>query len=247
MKDSEILRKQLTAEHHAVLFGVLAKNLINIYKEEAKELITKSVKQYGEQRGKRMALRVEKDGREKNILNYMCYGEWKANDGDMDIRTEKISPNLNLKVYKCPWYTSWKERNMLEYGCLYCNDIDESLVRGYNIELKLEVLKNRLEGSRYCDFSFKDAFLKNSDFEDVDMIKNSLGNSAIMEWDYHIGHIYKVIKENTVSKYGEKGNFIIEQSLNEFGDFYNRDLIDIIKEYDKIDFNNLPKLENGRY
>lgn len=51
-----------SASHHAILFAFIAKETISTFGEKGKEALTKGVIRYGNQRGRRMALRALADG-----------------------------------------------------------------------------------------------------------------------------------------------------------------------------------------
>jgi len=52
---------KFTAQHHALLFTSISKQVINqLGKKKGKQLLRKAVRRYGQQRGQRMALRLRK-------------------------------------------------------------------------------------------------------------------------------------------------------------------------------------------
>ena len=65
-----------TAQHHALLFTSISREVINnIGEKNGEKLIRKAVRKYGQQRGKRMALRAKKNGHDLTVANYFAYGE----------------------------------------------------------------------------------------------------------------------------------------------------------------------------
>jgi hypothetical protein len=60
-----------TAQHHALLFTSISKEVIDkIGEKNGEKLLGKAVMKYGQQRGKRMALRAKKNGHDLTIANY---------------------------------------------------------------------------------------------------------------------------------------------------------------------------------
>ena len=148
---------QFTARHHALFFSSIAKAVIHaIGKEKGETLIRKAVKKYGWQRGKRMALRARKNGHSLTVDNYFAYGEWEVPKNEMDFKLTERNPHARLNVFKCPWYVTWKESNLLEYGQYFCQEIDTALVSGFNPDLEIQVNSTRTNDGKPCDF-----FLKN--------------------------------------------------------------------------------------
>src|SRR6056297_1890778 len=105
-----------TPKHHAMLFSYLVKAAREKLGNKADEIVKKAVIKYALQRGRRMAKRVKKDGLELSVLNYLAYGEWEADPGDMDIEFKYNNESTNMVVHKCHWYNDWKSEDILEYG-----------------------------------------------------------------------------------------------------------------------------------
>ncbi len=120
---------QFTASHHALFFACVARSVIKeAGKEKSEAIIRKAVREYGEQRGRRMALRAKAYGYDLTIDNYFAFGEWEVPKSDMDFKLSEKNPHARLMVYKCPWYETWKDSNLLDYGKFFCKEIDAALV-----------------------------------------------------------------------------------------------------------------------
>ncbi len=76
-----------TAQHHALLFTSISREVINtIGEENGEKLIRKAVRKYGQQRGKRMAIRAKRNGHDLTVANYFAYGEWEVPKDEMDFK-----------------------------------------------------------------------------------------------------------------------------------------------------------------
>ena len=229
---------QFTASHHALFFACVAKSVIKETGEEKGEaLIRKAVREYGEQRGKRMALRAEKFGYGLTMDNYFAFGEWEVTKSDMDFKLTEKNPHARLIVYKCPWYETWEQKNLLDYGQYFCKEIDAALVRGFNPSLVLEVNSTQTNDKKPCDFLFKDAGL--SFFKLLGLAykkKIRPGRKCIMPWEYHTGHLSKTLGEVIRQELVNKADEIMENALNDFAVYYGRKCIKILKKYQKTDF-----------
>jgi hypothetical protein len=244
MKDvnKEKAHIEFTAEQHAMLFAWVSRALVEkIGVEKAGPVLKTAVKRYGEQRGRRMALRAENNHHKLDMLGYLTYGEWKAQKGEMAMLTIAEGANLRVSIPKCSWFTAWQEAGLIEYGKYYCQEIDAAVVRGFNPELKLEVKYIKPEDKPDCNMLF--VGLKMGPAEMMTMLMRKLfkpGYSAFMPWDYHTGHLYKTVKDVLVGELGTDGKLAFDIALAEFSERYGKDAVEIIKEYEKVDFNVLP-------
>ncbi len=231
-----------TAHHHALLFSSIAESVIRCLEEENGEiLIRKAVKEYGQQRGKRMALRAQKNGHDLTFANYFAYGEWEVPKSEMDFKLIEKNPHARLNVFKCPWYVIWEENNLLDYGKYFCREIDSALVRGFNPDLEIKINSTRTNDQVPCDFIFKDAGL--SLFKMLGLAykkKIRPGKKAIMAWKYHTGHLYKTLGDVIRQDLGDKADEIIRNALEDFSSLFSKKHIEIIKTYQDTDFNKLP-------
>ncbi|MCK5098662.1 MAG: L-2-amino-thiazoline-4-carboxylic acid hydrolase [Desulfobacteraceae bacterium] len=229
---------QFTARHHALLFVCVAKSVIKETGEETGGiLIRKAVRKYGEQRGKRMALRAQKYGYDLTMDNYLAFGEWEVPKNDMDFKLTEKNPHARLIVYKCPWHETWEENDLLDYGQYFCKEIDTALVRGFNPSLVLEVNSTQTNDKKPCDFLFKDAGL--SFFKMLGLAykkKIRPGRKVIKPWEYHTGHLYKTMGEVIRQELGDKTGKIMEDALNNFAIYFNEKCIAVIKKYKSTDF-----------
>jgi hypothetical protein len=240
--NKEEARKNFTAESHAMLFAWIAKAAIEkVGENKAGPALTKAVIRYGEQRGKRMAMRAKANHHPLDMLGYLAYGEWKAGKGEMQMLMSKELPNLRVKVPKCSWFTAWSAAGLTQYGKYYCQDIDVAVMHGFNPELKLEVGDIKPEGKQECDMLFHNARLGPSEMLTMSVRKMfKPGRTAIMSWDYHTGHVYKTMKEVLMEELGPAGEEAINQAMAEFSKRYGADAAQIVREYQDVDFNVLP-------
>jgi len=188
-------------KHHALLFGWISKAVHDrVGAEKAEEVIRKAVRRYGEERGGRMALRAEANGHKLSMVNYLAYGEWQPGH-----------------VHKCPWHEAWAENDLLPYGRLYCQEVDEALVRGFNPDLEIEVNGTKSEGEKHCEFVFHDANLGfiNTLLLGYRRAIKPAGN-AVMPWDYHLGHLFKTVGEVLSEELGELGVEAMDAALEDF-------------------------------
>lgn len=231
----------LTARSHAYLFGIIAKEVIDTYGEKGVKAVTQGVITYGEQRGRRMAQRTVADGLELSVLNYVAYGEWAAEPGEMDFSIPTKNPDVQFYVKKCPWYDIWQENHFLEkYGYLYCKYVDIAIAKGYNPDIQFDILTNRGLGDEVCDMRIRDAYASEKDEAELSARIKKLGNKVKMPWDYHCAHLYKAMWEAVVSNFGDNGQETMQKALLEFEAVYGKEAGDVMLKLMNIDYNVMP-------
>ncbi|WP_209341482.1 L-2-amino-thiazoline-4-carboxylic acid hydrolase [Flavonifractor sp. AGMB03687] len=228
-----------SASHHAILFAYLAKEAIDTFGEAGKAAVTAGVNRYGEQRGHRMALRTQADGNPLNVENYLVYGEWEAFPGQMDLRFPEYSPEVKMQNYRCPWHTEWSKRGLEEYGRYYCRDVDAALARGYN-GMELTLNANRMMGDACCDFTFRGCSVPPERMEGFKRKQAKIGSKAKMPWEYHVGHIYRTMKEAIVDAFGTEGEAAVARALESYRQEYGDEARDLVLQYADVDYDAMP-------
>ncbi len=245
-KGSTILNQgekmMMTARQHALLFALISKLLIReIGIEKGEPMIRKAVREYGRQRGKRMALRAKENGHSLTMDNYFAYGEWAVTKNEMKFKFIEKTPHARMNIFQCPWYETWKDSRLLEFGKYFCQEIDAALVHGFNPQLVIHVNSTRTNGGEYCDFIFRDAGL--SLFKSFHLIfkkKVRPGRNAVMPWEYHCGHLYKTMGDVIHKELGQRTDMILNDVVKEAAPFFREDQISRIVSYKDTDFEILP-------
>jgi len=232
-----------TPKHHAMLFTYIVKSAKEELGSKADEVVKKAVIEYAMQRGRRMAKRVNKDGLELSTLNYLAYGEWEADPGDMDIEFKYNSESTNMVVHKCPWYDAWKSEDILEYGEPYCKYVDGYLAKGFSEDLVLDVDGTRTEGSEICDFYFRYEALDEEDFKLLKNRKGKLGSKAKKDWDYHIGHLLASVEAVFAEEIGNKGNKVVNKALEMYKDKFGKELYARLMEFRDLNYESVDDYE----
>jgi hypothetical protein len=233
-------RYSFTEIHHALLFAWIAKAVIERVGEQRGEaIIRKATRQYGEERGRRMALRARANKHVLSMINYIGYGEYKIT-GEFALNIIERSPNARVRIPKCPWHTTWKENGLLSFGRLYCLEIDPALVRGFNPELRVDVNATLHNGAAQCEFVYYNADLTIPNYLLIQYRKVVRpGAKAVMPWDYHVGHLFSTLEKVAVEELGQTGQEAIEAGLIEFEERYGEQAIQKIvtsrnKDYQSI-------------
>lgn len=234
--------QNFTATHHALMFAWISRAAVSaVGEKEGERIVRKAVSKYGLQRGARMAMRAKANGHELTMANYLAYGEWRAGKGEMKQKIIEKVPHARAYVLKCPWQIAWKNNGLTAYGRYFCLAVDEALVRGFNQNLVLEINGTQTNGAEYCDFNFKDANL--TVFNTLRFVyrkKVKPGKTAIMPWEYHVGHLYKTLGEVIGDELGRQTGEVMAVALKDFSDRYGKEAGRVVESYEKTDFDRLP-------
>ena len=239
---AEIEKMEFTPTQHAMLFAWISRELVQKFGEErAGSVIRSAVRKYGNQRGRRMALRAEADGRPLDMFNYLVYGEWTAPQGEMQTEDTAFNPHLRSKVHKCPWSTAWEKNGLTAYGKYYCMEVDEALAEGYNPQLTLQVFQTKTNGADYCDFSFNDAHLDDKNARLLAERKAAVSGQSVKPWDYHMAHLLKTISQVVQENFGPEGEDAVRRALLIFEETYGSKTLESVKSKLFINFDQLPE------
>ena len=177
------------------------------------------------------------------MLNYLVYGEWQAEAGEMEQEITASAPDLHTRVHRCPWNTAWRENGLLPYGRYYCQEIDAALLRGFNPDLKLGVGKTQTNDGEPCEFVFYEARLVG--FNKLRYLAGKSirpGKRAHLPWGYHLGHLYKTVTEVISEALNPAEGLAVEEAaLAEFASRYGQPAAQIVRSYRSVDFDSLPK------
>ena len=191
---------EFTERHHAYIAAQFYKFLKERHGGQGLDVFVMATRRYAEQRGSRMAQRALRDGRKLTFSTYREYGEWTnspavtAQGAGNKSETLAESPDYVMKITACPWAAQFADMGMSECGALYCSHVDSSLARGFNPDIKYEVLCS-LNDSDSCIHILRGAGL---------LPPPGARNAANMrEFDYHCGHIYKTFSEITKAVLGD--------------------------------------------
>jgi len=230
--------EKFTASHHAYLFSYLSKSIVDsIGFDKGEKLMRQAVRQYGEERGKRMAMRAEANGHPLTMFNYIAYSEWKASPGEMKQKIVKRSVHTTVDVKVCPWHSSWESSGMIPYGRFFCLEIDKALVFGFNPDLQLDVGGIHTYGASSCEFVFHDADLSLPRLALL-IYKKKVhpGKKALMSWEYHLGHLYKTIYAVVSAEFGNLGESAINSGFEEFAEHFGKPAAAVVLSYLDTDF-----------
>jgi hypothetical protein len=231
-----------SAGHHALLFAWLAREAVTLAgDEEGEAAVRHAVRRYGRERGQRMAARCRANGHPLSMINFFAYGEWQVPREQMSSKFGRKGADAQMLTYECPWHRTWQTNDLLPYGRLYCLDIDEAVLAGFNPELSMAVNSTLSGGGPHCAFLFHGA---NLNLANVFLLlyRRSVrpGKGAVMPWPYHTGHLYSTVADVLVEDLGAAGRRAVASAMAEFAGWYGEAAARAAKSYRGTDFSILP-------
>ena len=117
-------------KQHAVMFGLLAREICRHFGPDADTLLLRAVETYGEERGRRMAERCRKNGDPlDDMASYFAYCEWSWPGESLRTENDPQCSHVSFRMLKCPWHTAWQESGLVDYGFYYCRCVDHAILK----------------------------------------------------------------------------------------------------------------------
>lgn len=188
---------------------------------------------YAEQRGRRMAQRAIRAGRELTMDTYLRCGEWvnteeiKATGRANHSTVLATAPDYIKRVTVCPWHDQFEEMGMVRAGVVYCQHVDNSICRGFNPELDYRVPQN-LNASPCCYHIVTGANVGDGPFT-----KDPAG---LRSFEYHCAHTYWSFRKIAAAIFQEEGAQAADQVMAEFARDYGPDMAHTLASYENTDF-----------
>ena len=220
---------------HAFIAAKFYVYLTEAFGERGERAFIHGTQYYAEQRGRRMAQRAIRDGKELTYANYLEYGEWVntpeiIEEGCANKSTiESWAPDYRIHITMCPWYTQFKEMGLPDAGHVYCAHLDNSICRGFNPYLTY-LVPDTLHKSGFCTHIIKDV-----NFEVGE--KHPKKTEYLKGFDYHCGHSYWAYSEVVAAIFGAEGEQINAKVMKDFEATYGKEMADKLASYKYTNFN----------
>lgn len=217
---------------HAYLAAKYYQYLTQYFGESGELAFIHATQYYGYQRGSRMAQKTIADGKPLTQANYNYYGEWLSSEQakhENIANKSEVTPDGNLKITMCPWFTQFKNMNATKAGSIYCTYLDQAISNGYNPLLQYKV-DQTLHNSSYCLHRLENGNIN----EGANLGKNP---DSYKSFAYHCAHLYWSFNEITLSIFKQKGTIVAQKVMDDFIKDYNQDMADILFSYRNTNFN----------
>ncbi|MDR1017306.1 MAG: L-2-amino-thiazoline-4-carboxylic acid hydrolase [Lachnospiraceae bacterium] len=226
-----------TIENHATLFGLMSKYANELAGEDGKLAVLKAVTKYGNERGQRMATSAKNNGDEINTLTNQAYGEWKPDyDGQMTFGIIHGEPTLQTFISKCAWCDAWKKHDLLEYGKLYCVDVDNAVYLGYQDKYKCDELGEPMSwGGDVCRFDWGGS-LSQDELELLANKKKENGSKFMKDMNFHTAHILNTVGDTIKEELGDVGEKAVSKAIEDYKEIFGEEYFNVLLSYDKSVF-----------
>ena len=218
-------------EHHATLFALLSKFAQDLCGNRGKDAILKGIDLYGNERGKRMAANALAHGDALTTATSQVYGEWKPDyPGQMEFGRLATEPTLQTWVGKCAWCDAWNKHHLLDYGKLYCVNIDNAWYRGFNPEFLCTLTTAAMSwGGERCEFDWGQPITKD-EVAYIDEKKKEIGTSCTKDFNYHTAHILYTISHVLTEELGEDGEKAVQMAKAAYMGLFGQEYWDVLAE-----------------
>lgn len=230
----------MTEKYHACIVLEFYKELKKRKGDLGVEIFHYAARMYGEERGHRMALRVLRDGYPLNYVAYFAYSEWESTEGYFDVTMKAGSKTVEECVTRCPWAQVFKEEGYPECGMDYCSEIDRSIVRGFNPNLRLDMPKIQYKDGQ-CQFFFRDSSITEDCFHLGEQMAEKAKGEIVLPFDYHCGHVYAVFCRIVKDTLLEEGEDCIQKVSDRLGQRFGTELMNCLEGYKNQNFSSLPR------
>ena len=220
---------------HAYIAAKYYVHLTETFGERGKKAFIHGTQYYAEQRGRRMAQRAIRDGKELTYETYCQYGEWVNTQEIIDLgcsnhsTVQTIAPDFLTHIDRCPWHTQFKEMGLVEAGHTYCAHLDNSICRGFNPYIVYEV-DQTLHKSPFCIHRIRNSGLTPESNRTKKM-------EYVHSFEYHCAHSYWAYAEVCRAIFGAEGAEIAAQVLADIAADYSQEMADTLKTYETTNFN----------
>lgn len=217
-------------EHHAVLFALFAKHAVTMCGKRGEEAIQKGMTVYGNERGARMAANALARGDELTTMTNQAYGEWKPDyDGQMEFGQLRTEPTLQTYIAKCAWCDAWKKHDLLEYGKLYCVNVDNAVYQGFRSDFVCTSTATALSwGGTRCEFDWGHP-ISAEEAKELVRKKKELGTSCMKDFNFHTAHLKHTISKTLIEELGEEGKNAAEYALDEYAGLFGQEYLDVLE------------------
>jgi hypothetical protein len=224
-----------TEKSHAFIAAKFYVYLDEAFGKKGVETFIHATRYYAGQRGRRMAQRALRDGKELTYETYMEYGEWENTPEILESgcanqsTVEEISPNYVIRITRCPWHLQFKEMGLIDAGHEYCQHLDSAMCLGFNPYLTYQV-ERTLHKSDCCIHRILNTNFKTK----PNVVKKK---EYLRGFEYHCAHSYWAYSEVTAAVWGGLGETLNAKVLTDFAAEYGQEAADTLSGYRYVNFN----------
>ncbi|MEW6266203.1 MAG: L-2-amino-thiazoline-4-carboxylic acid hydrolase [Thermodesulfobacteriota bacterium] len=153
LKESETSGKvaQGSAEFVAMMLVYLAKAVIeSVGEEKGSQIIRKGLREFGKERGRKIREKIDSLGLEATVATFTQYYDFPMFAAYKGTR-EFSGKRKNTRISFCPLAGYWAERGHEAIGLMYCDEVDDGIREGFDLNLVHSNPQNPLRGDTICE------------------------------------------------------------------------------------------------
>ena len=143
------------ADLWALMYCVMAREMVDSFGEEGKEALIRAIKNYGIARGERLKARHEEEGREINLRSLMDHYDLPGHSETEKDRVEYTDDWLKSYTYLCTHERVWRARDCNDVGLLYCQYFHHAFWQTYRPDLDVQIPDILTKDDPHCLFLVK--------------------------------------------------------------------------------------------
>jgi hypothetical protein len=191
----------------AIFFALTAKEAHENFNEAGKNAILSAVCKFGQKRGKRISEKAREDGYPLDFKSFLTYRDMKI--VSRKIKMTKRTPHIEVMISQCGWCDVWKQENLMEFGKLYCQEIDSAIMKGFNPQSRFITKGFLSDGkSNCCHFIYLDEVFRLADIVKFIFIKRKVykkHGGSLAPYQYHLKELLSILQEEFKQKFGKAG------------------------------------------
>jgi hypothetical protein len=209
-----------TVEHHALVMAWMARAAAERFGAAGEEAIRAGVRCYGIQRGQRMAATARAAGYPNDFVAFVLFGELDFSQTGNQNKIVKKTPHVEINVPVCGWATAWQQAGVMEYGKLYCLEIDTAVMNGFNPNFRFETDGALSNGAPHCRFIYYGGRLGPLDLLRLMLGKQRISKSALRPFEFHTTELWKALSQTLDERFPEAGQQVVREVKILFAEKY---------------------------
>jgi len=220
--------------HQADVIIAFYRQLADHHGDRGIAIFRKASEMYGENRGRRMALKALRDGHALDFDSYFSYGELIVQP-ELNIDEMTAEPGLVKEVsMRCPWSEEFLAQGCRDCANTYCRLIDTALVRGFNHALRIEVLRN-MHDEENCVFLYRDKAIHAGTLDAQEKLFRP-GQNEKRPMEFHCAELYHMYRRVVELTLGDQAQAVIDGARAFLLAQQGQEFLDCMDSYAEHDF-----------
>jgi hypothetical protein len=204
---------QIDHRHIALLFAHLTKALIDEFGSNGKLAALSASVAFGQDRGQEMRRIARKHGLKNDFVSYLCFSDINLEDHQLGV--SKWIPHVEICIHKCGWHQCWLQNNLIDYGRLYCQVVDQAIMHGFNENFRFSLPQVLTDGeAKCCRFIYHDAHLNIGEVCRYIFLKTKfalLHKTFVKPFAVHYDNLLRSFRSEIATRFGKNGLALLDR------------------------------------